>query len=152
MKNRKYGTPKFINSIGEHFRSRLEVQLSELFIKNNIKYDYEIPVLMNNNHYKIIDFVVNNILIEVTGYAYKSWQEDFNKKMLCLRESVDNQIIVLTYPENLSKIYTICSYDIYIGDINNNEKIISLINFCNNINKLKETFKEENKNVSIQTN
>jgi hypothetical protein len=134
---KNFGELKYKNSIGEIFRSKLEVYLSEIFIRNNIKYEYEVPIKMKNGKYKVIDFKVDNILIEVTGYAYKKWQIDFNKKISCLRYSVDNQIMVLTYPENLKKIYCISKRDLYTGNIYNEKDILEKIEFCNNMEGLK---------------
>jgi len=136
--NTKFGKLKYENNVGEKFRSKLEASFSNILNDNNIKYDYEVPIKMINDRYKVVDFVVNDILIEVSGYAYESWRKDFNNKIKILRDSVDNQIIILTYSQNLNKLYDITSYDIYTGSIDNKKDIINKINFCSNINLMKK--------------
>jgi len=46
-----------------------------------------------------VDFVIENIFIEVTGYAYDTWQEDLQLKIKWLKESLTNNewIILITY-------------------------------------------------------
>ncbi len=134
---------KYKNSIGEKYRSSLEVIFSEFLIKNKIPYEYEKRFLMMNGRYKIIDFVLNDyIFVEVTGFAYKKWQDDFIDKMKILRNSTENPILILTYPKHLiTRKIKECyiKYDTFFESIYNEENILKKINmffFMNYTNKL----------------
>lgn len=92
----KYIGRLITNKRGERFRSTYEVTFSEILIDNNIPYMYEHHFKLNNGKVKIVDFIVNNTLIEVTGYAYLAWQEDFDAKIALLHMSYpDNPIIIV---------------------------------------------------------
>ena len=83
----KYVGCSLINTSGKKFRSSYEVIFSEILEKNNIEYSYEHHYRLVNGKVKIVDFIVSNILIEVTGYAYLKWQQDFDIKIALLSKS-----------------------------------------------------------------
>lgn len=105
---------KIPDKYGNFFRSTLEAEFSNFLHKNNINFDYEVPVKMNNGHKKIVDFVIDKkIFIEISGYAWDKWQKDFNNKMKIFDDSRDkyNSIIyILTYPDRL-KLLKSCLFD-----------------------------------------
>ena len=89
---------------GNMFRSSFEVEFSDFLYENSIKYLYEKWILMCNDHYKIVDFIVDDKIIEVTGYAFEDWQNNFNKNIKILRKSINNDIIIITYNKWVDKI------------------------------------------------
>lgn len=101
---------KIKDNFGNFYRSALEARLSNLLINNKINFDYEKRIKMINGHNKYVDFVIdNNIFIEVTGYAYAEWINDFNHKMKIFdltRNKLNSFIYILTYPENIDLIKT----------------------------------------------
>jgi len=129
----KYKRFKYTNSIGERFSSSLEVQFSELLIKNNITYSTEVKVPMLQGKLKIVDFLIDNIIVEITGFAYTAWQKDFINKIQTLRKSVKNPIIILTYNTNLTnpikyELLKQCSdLDVFFDSIDNEDGILKKI-------------------------
>jgi hypothetical protein len=91
----KYIGCKLFNSSGKKFRSSYEVRFSELLESHNIDYDYEHHFRLLNQKIKIVDFVVDNKLVEVTGYAYQKWQQDFDVKINLLHRSYPRSEIIL---------------------------------------------------------
>lgn len=99
--NPNFTRPKFvgctcIDKYGNKRRSKYEVEFGELLTENGIDYAYENHYNLNNGTVKIVDFEVNGNLIEVTGYAYEEWRNDFDAKI---------QLLAKTYPDK--KIYII---------------------------------------------
>ena len=139
-KGMAYGKLKFKNSQGQLFRSSLEVSFSELLLKNNIPYIYEHRIKLYDGRVKVVDFLVNeHILVEISGFAYTAWQEDFIYKVEKLRNSVENLIVILTYPEHVDTktFYRLVSgKNIFIGNVYNNERILSTLSFCDLIKSL----------------
>ena len=93
--NPNFTRPKYIGCVcvdkfGNKCRSKYEVELSELLIEHNIQYDYEHHYTLCNGKVKVVDFTVGNCLIEVTGYAYEQWRNDFDVKI---------QLLARTYPD-----------------------------------------------------
>lgn len=130
---------KWKNSVGEKYRSSLEVQFSELLIRNNIPYEYEVIFPLVNGKRKVVDFLIDKCLIvEVSGYAYKAWQDDFDSKMKLLMQSTDLQILVLTYDNKLKELTNnlFKKRDIYFDDIDNEKHILRGINFYRQIYKI----------------
>ena len=133
-----------MNKYGEFYRSKLEVQFSEFLHEHNINFEYEYKIKMNNNHYKYIDFRVGNVLIEITGLAYKAWQEKFFNQIKVLRDTINNPIIIITYEEKYEMLMEHRDWNIFpekLSIINNTNKLLSLINFCQDlydINKIIE--------------
>lgn len=119
------------NSRGEKFRSKLEVNFSELMIRNGIDYQYEVPMLLMDGSYKIVDFVVNGVLIEISGFAYESWQNNFLKKMKVMRMTNDKQILVLTYPDKVDDLRRRIFRDqnLYVNSVDDEERILSGLKF-----------------------
>lgn len=130
----KYRRFKYENSIGEKFSSKLEVQFSEFLIKHNIKYVSEKKIPLHNGKLKIVDFLLDDfILVEISGFAYETWQRDFITKMQLLRESVTNPILILTYQSNLvdseinNKLKECLNLDVFIDSIDNDIGILKKI-------------------------
>lgn len=93
---------------GNFYRSSLEVDFANTLIDNNIPFQYEVPVRMSNNHRKVVDFVIDGkLFIEISGYAYEKWRNDFDQKMKLFDfdRDIDNSIIfILVYRKNLNLI------------------------------------------------
>lgn len=96
----KYIGCKLLNKSGKKFRSSYEVIFSNFLEQNNIKYDYEHHFKMINGRVKIVDFIIDDKLVEVTGYAYLKWQQDFDIKIALLHESYPDKNIVIICDED----------------------------------------------------
>lgn len=99
---------KYFDKVGNLYRSRLEAGFANVLLKEHIPFQYEVPIKMQNNHNKIVDFVIDgNLFVEISGYAYEGWKQDFDLKMKIFDESrdVNNSIIlILTYPDKLEEL------------------------------------------------
>lgn len=91
----KYIGCTLFNKSGKKFRSSYEVLFSEILEANNILYNYEHHYKLLNGKVKIVDFIIKDILVEVTGYAYAKWQQDFDIKINLLHKSYPNNPIVV---------------------------------------------------------
>lgn len=91
----KYVGCTLVNKSGKRFRSSYEVKFSEFLENNNIRYDYEHHFKLLNGRVKIVDFIVNDKLVEVTGYAYTKWQQDFDAKIALLNASYPQKKIII---------------------------------------------------------
>ncbi len=137
------------DKIGQLFRSTLEARFSDLCREHNIKFDYEVRVLLLNGKTKVVDFSLDNneIFIEITGYAYSKWQKDFDEKFRIFKQTVgDVPIIILTYPDKLSLVSSQnANRDVFIESIDNPIGILKkiqlfrVVNFSNKILKGNET-------------
>lgn len=130
----KYRRFKYENSIGQKFSSKLEVQFSEFLLKHNIKYECEVKIPLVDGKLKIVDFLLEDlILVEISGFAYENWQENFIYKIKLLRDSVSNPILILTYGSNLedsnikNKLNKCLDLDIFIDSIDNDLGILNKI-------------------------
>ena len=95
-----------VNSIGEKFRSKPEKEFSEFCLRNNIRYEYEKRLALFDNSVKIVDFILEGVIfLELSGYVYKEWQDDFNYKISKLRKSYFNPILILTYENKYDLIH-----------------------------------------------
>ena len=90
-----HGVMRLLAFDGQKYRSSYEVLIANLFYINNIPFVKEVKYHLNGNGLKIVDFVVNNMLIEVTGYGRKEWREHFNKQMKLLHETRKENILVI---------------------------------------------------------
>ena len=133
---------------GNRFRSKLEASFSNLLIENDIDYIYEQRVQLINGKIKIVDFVVDNIFIEITGYAYESWQEDLQMKIKWLKESIDENdfIFLITYSDKKEKLFFDSSRNkigtnIFIFDMDELENIICKIDFVKEITYMNRRLK-----------
>lgn len=149
LENPNYTTPHSsfkkvkLNSIGESFRSSLEVLFSEYLLKRNIKYTFEkIREVIDEKKgtVKIVDFLINDsVYVEVTGYCSNQWQDTFDFKGGLLKQKLDNKpipapLLLLTYPKNLQKLTSIHSQrDTFIENIYNEQEIIKKIVSLNNM-------------------
>ena len=135
----KYGyfnKPTFKNKNNELFRSNLEAQFSNFLIDNNIKYGYEVSrIELIDKSIKIIDFTINDIYVEISGFAYKSWQDDFIKKINLLRNTVNNHILILSYKEHIDRLKNEFKElkNIFVFYVEDYEKIITQIKGDQNV-------------------
>jgi len=83
------------NSVNQRFRSSWEVAFSEFCIGNKISYAYEVPLPLTDGSLKIVDFIVNGIYVEVSGFALPEWQTSFVKKLNVFGNSTTAPIMVL---------------------------------------------------------
>jgi hypothetical protein len=121
-----------LNKSGRKFRSSYEVKFSEILESNNIKYDYEHHYKLINNTIKIVDFIINDILIEVTGYAYLKWQQDFDAKIALLNKTYPNhKIIIISDCNKLEMLKHKHGSYCNIVSLNDEQGIINLINNLN---------------------
>lgn len=120
--------------------SSLEKDFALFLEKNSLEYEYEKCIRMINGRRKYVDFVVGNILIEITGFAYKSWREDFCRKIKILRQSTDSPILVLTYPEyeEGDEIREILDLNVYIGNVKDERDTLEKIRFIQVVEKARE--------------
>jgi hypothetical protein len=102
----KYIGCTLLNKNGKKFRSSYEVKFSEILEDNNVNYTYEHHFKLLNNKVKIVDFVINDKLVEVTGYAYPKWQQDFDVKISLLHRSYPDKQIVIISSEDKIKLLT----------------------------------------------
>lgn len=89
---------------GQKYRSRFEVEVADILFDHHLEYVYEVRVPMVNGKLKIVDFVIGDYIIEVTGYAFDNWREQFNTKLPLLRASTDKKIIIITYEKNVDEL------------------------------------------------
>ena len=125
-----------VNSVGKKFRSSLEVEFSEILAKNKLSYEYEKHFDLVNGRLKIVDFVVGDVLVEVTGYAYQKWKNDFDTKIKLLRASTDLPILVVGYDSDIEQL-TNQNNDLsmcFVG-IKNESRIVKSLQFLNNLQK-----------------
>lgn len=101
----KYIGCKKQNKFGEKYRSNYEVLFSEKLHEYNICFSYEDQFKLNNGKVKIVDFVVGDNLVEITGYAYKQWQDDFDSKIALLHVTYPfKKIIIITDSKWIDKL------------------------------------------------
>lgn len=135
LRQRKFGTFKYVNKIGEKYRSSLEVTFSEYCIDNEIPYISEVILNLVNGKRKIVDFVLyDHIIVEITGFAYTQWREKFIGQIKVLRKSIDNPILILTYDQNLitnSLIYECRAYDVFIAGVTDYKSIVKKLKLFN---------------------
>lgn len=134
-----------LNSRGEKFRSALEVKFSELLIKNNIKYQYEVVFKLINGKRKVVDFFIEDFLIvEISGYAHEKWKADFDAKIRVLRQSTDLPIFILTYPKFAHEITqrNLIADDMFFDSIENEQHILRGIKFYDEIRRINEMLKQ----------
>jgi hypothetical protein len=99
---------KFTSKNGDKFRSRFEVEVADFLCDNNYSYEYERKVVMKDGHYKLVDFVVGDVHIEVTGFAFDSWKKHFIEKIKRLSESINNNpIVIISYNKNIEELSSV---------------------------------------------
>lgn len=102
----KYIGCKLLNNSSKKFRSSYEVTFSNFLEQNNIEYDYEHHFRMLNNKVKIVDFIIKDKLVEITGYAYLKWQQDFDIKISLLHKSYPEKNIVIVCDDSKLSLLT----------------------------------------------
>jgi len=137
-----------LNKYGEAYRSKLEVIFSELLHENNLPFEYEHKIKMINGKYKFVDFKIGDVLIEISGLAYKDWREKFFNQIKNLHATVNNPILLITYDDKYDMLWQISDNNIFTykwSDVEkNSQHLIKTINFYQNIfnvNKLMESDK-----------
>lgn len=100
-KQTKYTKAAKQNSYGEWYRSIYEAKFSDLLHEHNVDFVYEKYAKMNNGRYKFIDFIVNDVLIEISGYAYEWWRQSFDEQIRALRATYDNPIVIIIPYDNI---------------------------------------------------
>lgn len=132
--NPNFTRPKYvgctkISKYGLKFRSSYEIKFSELLTDNNIKYSYEKHFDLLNGKVKIVDFVVGDILVEVTGYAYEAWRNDFDAKVFLLHQAYpDKQLLIISTVVNIARLSSIHGEYSTVLSINNSQGIIDYLN------------------------
>lgn len=122
----KYIGCKITNKSGKKFRSSYEVIFSEMLEDNSIHYEYENQYKMCNGRVKVVDFVVKDILVEVTGYAYAAWKEDFDGKIQLLSASYpEKTIVIISTSNNIEELKSKHNSIATIFDINSQQDIIN---------------------------
>jgi len=130
FENPNFTREKFIgckvqNSSGKKFRSSYEVCLSEILEKNNICYNYEHHYKLCNGSVKIVDFIIKECLVEVTGYAYPKWKNDFDVKINLLNKSYpEKQIVVISTENNTKELNSKHGTYVHVLSLSDEQKII----------------------------
>jgi hypothetical protein len=67
----------------ERYQSRLEEPFAKLLQTHNIEYIKDYPVVLSSLKTKLVDFYLqkSQVLVEISGFAYEKWREDFLTKM-----------------------------------------------------------------------
>lgn len=124
----KYVGCTLTNKSGNKFRSSYEVKLSDILESANIAYQYEHQYKLCNGKIKIVDFVINNKLVEVTGYAYEAWKIDFDAKIHLLKMSYPHlDIVIISTSENIAELKNKHSSIATIFDISDYNNIINYL-------------------------
>lgn len=132
--NPNFTRPKYvgctkISKYGLKFRSSYEIKFSELLTDNNIKYSYEKHFNLLNGKVKIVDFVVGDILVEVTGYAYEAWRNDFDAKVFLLHQAYpDKHLLIISTVVNIDRLSSIHGEYSTVLSIDNTRDIIDYLN------------------------
>lgn len=132
-KNPNFTRDKYIgctlsNLSGKHFRSSYEVKFSEILESNNISYDYEHHFKLCNGKVKIVDFIVNGYLVEITGYAYEKWKQDFDIKVNLLHQTYPTKnLVIISTSDNIQELYTKHGSYSTILDLNNSDSILKTL-------------------------
>ncbi len=121
---RNIGRRKFIGPTGEKMFTKTEKEIAEIFVKNNIEYEYEPKIIFNGNNY-FPDFRINCLLIEHCGLLsrkyfhslkkklkdYMDWKGKViliipkkNKKTLRKRVRINKKYIIFIEDKNLSEL------------------------------------------------
>jgi hypothetical protein len=101
----KYVGCTLTNFSGKRFRSSYEVKFSNLLEFNNITYNYEHRFKLCNGKVKIVDFIINDKFVEVTGYAYDKWKQDFDIKIQLLHQSYpDKEIVIISTTDKVEEL------------------------------------------------
>ncbi len=117
-----YGKMKCISLSGEKYRSKLEVLFSDALFIRNLNYVYEPPAYkLPENEFgykrKVVDFLIGEYIIEITGLAHSSWVIEFIRKINLLKTATDKIIVILTYPDKLELIRELVDGRTFIFDI-----------------------------------
>lgn len=92
---------------GEGYQSRLEESFAKLLQKYSFEYIKDYPLALSSTQTKLIDFMLvqKEYFIEISGFAFPRWQNDFIDKMKKVFEVLKNKrVIIFTYPEKLETL------------------------------------------------
>jgi hypothetical protein len=99
---------------------------------------------MVNEHNKIVDFIIQGVVIEISGYAFPDWKAEFDNSMRNLRESINSPLMILTYPTNLPEMWgKMPGYNVFWYSIYDEKEILEALNFCINLVQLENLTKGE---------
>lgn len=122
---------KYVTKNGEKCRSKLELNFLNYLYDNNIKYKTEVPIKMKNGKLKIVDIVIDDVLIEISGYAYKQWQIDFNNKIKCLQKSFENPLIIIVPDDKYDYCFKELWYtNLFVKKYSEFDEILKTIKLC----------------------
>lgn len=101
----------------ERYQSRLEEEFAKLLLSRDVSYMKDYPVALSSSRTKLVDFFLlkTSTYVEISGFAYEEWQEDFFEKIQRLLEVLDEKrLVIFTYLEKLElakeKFQSIQSY------------------------------------------
>jgi len=94
----------------ERYQSRLEEAFAKLLQTHNIEYIKDYPVALSSSKTKLVDFYLqkSQVLVEISGFAYEKWREDFLTKIRLLHaaSSPSMTICIFTYKEHVTLLKT----------------------------------------------
>lgn len=149
---------RYTNSIGEWMRSSLEVLFSEYLISRSIPYEYEKEIILYTGHSKFIDFTVfDSVLVEISGYAHDEWRRGFNQSMQELRDTVNNPILLLSYPEfakhnselTITSLPDLChrNIDMFCEAVSDETRVLEALKFCKSIVDIRKRVSENEDDI-----
>lgn len=81
------------------YRSKLEKQFADLLDERKIPFTHEPAVTSVNGKIYFPDFQVRRTYIEISGFAYKAWQDAFTRKLRTLSKTHPHLHVVV--PDNV---------------------------------------------------
>jgi hypothetical protein len=131
---------------GEHFNSNWEVEVYNILQERNITFSREVKVKLLDGGLKIVDFVVDNIYIEVVGTSYCRDPEKFTRRMYQLYNSIKGHgyLIIITSEKLRSKVSGDCppEYDIITSTLSKTQ-VLRSIQLFRNIEQIKNNLNRE---------
>ena len=93
---------------GQLFRSKFEASVSDMFTKYissyKYTYHYEKSLRLYDGSLILVDFLIDDCIIEVTGYAFDSWKDNFDHKLSKTMKSLNNPIIVICMDKHKTEL------------------------------------------------
>lgn len=135
------------NKYGEFYRSIYEVWFSEKLHDGGIDFEYETRVSLGDGKYKLVDFKIRDVLIEISGYAHDGWRNSFDEKITKLRLlHTDPLIIIIPFKEIYNQMYTrlynLCTFNTFLvqWDMieNDFDYFLQKVKFCQNIKEMEK--------------
>jgi hypothetical protein len=112
--NIKYNN--LINSIEfSDITERIKKQVNNYFDED------ELPLQI-----KIVDFIIKEQLVEITGYAYEKWKQDFDTKINLLHTTYPNKkIVIISSSDKVQELKEKHSYYATVLNLDNEKEIIN---------------------------